>query len=351
MRLQGDDLLILQLLDQHRLVTSRQLLHAVGGERNERAFLHRLRRLFDAEYVTRPPHQKRPGEPAKPLAYGLGIAGHRVLHPEQWTGRNAAPPRDWRQKDRRIRTRAIDHEVALSEVLLALRLAAEAQGWSFEWSMGDAFRSRTNFPRNIEIRFDYGEPLSIPLNPDAFISLDTGAGRVHLLLEVDMATEPHERRDLRRSSIRQKLLAYWQLNHERLRHFDKTRDSFRVLLVTTTEERLHNMRVAAQQVDPKGKGPFWVLFTTHSRCTLDDPDALLTDRVWWTARLGYDNPRTLFLSPCGRCQQLLDPSNESHQILNSDLRLVLAPASTPLPDLLPAQEPSYAHVECPALQR
>lgn len=341
---------MLNLVAVLRLVTSRQFSLCVAGDRNERAFAQRLQFLAEEEMLVRPRHQRRPGTPAKHYAYALGIAGHKVLYPEQWKGPNAKPPRDWRQRDRRIQIRAIEHEVALAEVLLTLRVAAEAQGWSCNWSMADEFRARTDFPRNVEIRFDYGEPLSIPLNPDAFVTLDTGEGRVHFFVEVDMATEPHERRDLRRSSIRQKLLAYWQLNHDRLRHFDKRRDSFRVLLVTTTEERMQNMREAAQQADPKRKGSHFFLFTTHGRCRLENPDALLTDRVWWTARAGYDNPRTLFLPPCARCQQLLDPANEPHEIANSDMRLVLAPASTPLPDLLPDDDPTYAHVDCPGLR-
>jgi hypothetical protein len=349
--LQPDDLLMLELLDQHRLMNSRQLFSVAGGDRNERAFLHRLRRMFDAEYLTRPPHQRRAGEPSVPMVYGLGVRGHQTLHPAQWTGPKAVPPRDWRQKDRRIRTYAIQHEIALTEALLALRAAAEAQEWSLRWSEGESFRKRTGFPRTVEVRPAYGDALAIPLNPDAFITCDTGEHRYHWFLEIDMSTEPHERRDLRRSSVRQKLLAYRQLNQDRLRHFDRTRDTFRVLLITTTQERMHNMREAAQQVDPKQKGSHFFLFSTHDRCSLKDPDAILTDHVWWTARAGYDNPRKLFLDACPKCQQLIDPANEPHEILNAARgRLVLAPASTPLDDLVTADGPVYAHLECPGLR-
>lgn len=92
-------------------------------------------------------------------------------------------------------------------------------------------------------------------------------------------------------------------------------------------------------------------FSTHDRCRLDDPDALLTDPVWWTAKAGYDNPRKLFLDECPKCHQLIDPSNEPQVIVNSDPRVVLAPASTPLDDFPPDGEPVYAHAACPGLQR
>src|SRR5262249_20663162 len=146
-------------------------------------------------------------------------------------------------------------------------------------------------------------------------------------------------------------LAYWQLNVDTLRSYDRRTDTFRVLFITTTETRLHHMRAAAQEVDPKKKGPHFFLFSTHERCTLDRPDALLTEHVWWTARSGYDNPRKLFLDPSAKCAQLIDPANEPHEILNTDPRVALAPASTPLPEFLPGEAPVYAHTDCPGLQR
>ncbi len=349
--LQADDLVMLNLLAQHRLITSRQLLLTVGGDRNPRAFSQRLRRLFDGELISRPKHQMLPGQPSRPLAYALGINGHRHLYPDQWKGPTAQPPSDWRQRDRRIRPQAIGHEVQLTEFLLALRLAAEAQDWTFRWSMGDAFRAETGFPRSVELQPNYGSAFSLPLNPDAFVTIDTGEHRYRWFVETDMATEPAERSDLRRSSIRQKMLAYWQLNQSVLRRYDRRADSFRTLFLTTTEARLHNLRLAAQEADEKKKGSHFFAFSTHDRTTIDVADQILTDPVWWTARAGFDNARTMFLPSCPNCRQRIDPANEPHQLLNTpDPRIILAPASTPLPDLLP-DEPIYAHTECPGLQR
>lgn len=349
--LQPDDLVMLNLLAQHRLITSRQLFLTVGGDRNERAFSHRLRKLFDAEIISRPKHQMLPGQPSRPLAYALGINGHRHLYVDQWKGPNAQPPRDWRQRDRRIRSQAIAHEVQLTEFLLALRLAAEAQDWTFRWSMGDAFRAQTGFPRSVEIQPGYGSAFSLALNPDAYATIDTGEHRFNFLCETDMATEPVERGDLRRSSIRQKILAYWQLNQSILRRYDRRADSFRVLFLTTTEERLHNLRLAAQEADGKKKGSHFFMFSTHGRTSIDVADQILTEPVWWTARAGFDNARMMFLPTCPTCSQRIDPANEPHQLLNTaDPRIILAPASTPLSDLLPDDEPIYAHIECPALR-
>lgn len=344
-QIQDDDRLILELADQHRIITSRQLLAVAGSDRNERAFLHRLQRLSDDEYLTRPRHQERVG---KPMAYALGINGHRELHPDLWRGPQA--PADWRQKDRRIGLKSIDHEATLTEVLLAFRLAAETRDWPFRWSFGDAFRDETGFRRSVEVRPAGDAPFHLPLNPDAFVTVEAPDGqRFRWFLEIDMGTEPHVRQDLRRSSIRQKLLAYWHLDHTRLHGYERNVDSFRVLFVTSTEVRLETMRLAARDVDPKGLGAHYFHFSTHDRCTLADPDAVIDGLSWWSAKTGYDNPRRLLLDTCPDCNQLVDIGNEAYRILNSNPPgLAFAAGSTPLPDHLPDdEEPAYAHHVCP----
>ena len=122
-----------------------------------------------------------------------------------------------------------------------------------------------------------------------------------------------------------------------------------MIFVTTTEERLSNMRLAAQEADEKKKGSHFFAFSLHSRTTIDVADEIFTEPIWWTARAGYDNPRTLFLNACAKCRQLLDPANEPHEVVNTnDPRIILAPATTPFPDILP-DAPVYAHTACPGL--
>jgi hypothetical protein len=254
-----------------------------------------------------------------------------------------------RLKNERVKLPFIEHQLALTEVLAAFTLAVEAEGWRVNWSDEQAFHDKTGLPPTVEIPSRAGERYELPLHPDAFLTLTDDAGyRYHHFVEVDMGTEPIERKDWQRSSIRRKLLAYWHLFSSSLTRFDRQRDSFRVLTVTTTEERLHNMRDVARDVDPKKKGPHWFLFSTHARCRLEDPAALLWGTTWWSSKVGYDNPRPLFLPTCEQCHQAIDPSNEPHVIVNATPRLALAPASSPLPDL-PPEEPVYAHAACPGL--
>ncbi|MFN0317039.1 MAG: replication-relaxation family protein [Burkholderiales bacterium] len=339
-----DDVDLLRLVDQHRLITSRQLLAALGGERDERAFLQRLAKLFHAEYLDRPPAQNRPGQPARHFIYALGVNGHRTLFPKLWEhGR----PRDVRLENRRLKLQSLQHEVAVCETVLALHLAAHEQGWTFAWSKGSEFHARSGFPARIKLPSPIAGVDSLPLNPDAFVTVRTGEHNVHWFVEVDMSTEPQITQNLKRSSICQKVLAYWTLNVSRLAKFDRKRDSFRALFVTTTAARLQGMRTAAQAVDAKRKGAHFFHFTTQENCSLNDPGKVFYEPVWWTAKQGYDNPRKLFLDTCMRCHQLVDTGNEPYVLLNSDPpALAFAPGTTPLPDMLP-DEPEYAHAQCP----
>ena len=348
-RLTDDDRALVDLVARHRVATSRQMLFTIGRGRHERAFLRRLQRLFHEEVLARPRHQIRPGQPARHMVYSLGIEGHKLVYPEQWNGAQPNSPSDWRQRDRRIQLPAIDHEVELTEFLLAMSLAAELRGLAFQWSVGEEFRRETGFPRSIEIATAHVGPIRLPLNPDAFISVDVGAHRYHWFLEIDMSTEPHERRDLGRSSIRQKMLAYQQLNAAALQTYDRRRERFGVLFVTTTAKRVANMRAVAQEIDPKKKGAHFFLFSTHDRCRLDDPVAILNEPRWWSAKIGYDTPRRLILDACPTCHQMVDPSNELHRVLNSiPSGLTSAPATTLLPDhLRQGEELKFAHASCP----
>src|SRR5262249_20495355 len=81
--LQPNDQEVINLVDRCRFVDSRQLRLTVGRGLNERAFLRRLRQLFDAEFLDRPEQQLNrwwtKGEATKHYVYALGIEGHRLL--------------------------------------------------------------------------------------------------------------------------------------------------------------------------------------------------------------------------------------------------------------------------------
>lgn len=339
MHVTPDDVVLFQLVRQHRLMTSQQLYAAAGGDRNLRAFTHRLALLFHAGYLDRPRLQVRPGEPARPFVYALGQRGWDTLDVEDGVARRSR--RDRRMENQRLKPMAIDHDVAVTETVLAFQLAAIRRGWSCTATNGDAFRRQSGLPRRVKIRSRDDVAGTLPLNPDAYLRLTDKAGVTRsYFLEVDLATEPQVRRSLRVSSILQKLYAYWEVF--RWQHgFAQN-----ALFVTTTPTRLENMIAVARAMDPKGAGSAFFHFALLADCTLADPDRVLDGHVWRSAHVAHANPRALLLPSCEGCGGFVDPANDPHVIVNSGTPLTLAPASTLLPDLLPDDRPRYAHVRC-----
>lgn len=343
-RLNDDDRALLRLLDKHRLLDARQLFAALGGGHKERSFSRRLEHLFHAKggsVVDRPSAQFQPGSPSRPYVYAVGPGGRREL--DRLDGIVRTGRRDISNENERLRHFFIQHQLATSEVALAFQLAAQRQGWTFELALEHEVAAASGLPPIIDVRLRDGTE-SLPLRPDFYFAIEADGSRSRYLVEVDLGTEPQIRWNVKTSSILRKMLAYWQMRFWNPRPIDG------VIFVTTTTRRLEGMVDVVRQVDPKAKGAHFISFTLLNRCRIVDYDGLFYTPSFRSSKIGYENPRPFFLSECGRCQQLVDPANEPHEILNSDPRLVLAPATTPLAELMPS-DPVYAHTSCPGLQR
>jgi hypothetical protein len=253
--------------------------------------------------------------------------------------------RNVRNENDRLKFHFIEHETAVAEVALAFQLATERQGWAFELALEDEIPAATGLPNAIDISFMPDVRERLALRPDAHVVIDAGNGRRGYFIEVDLGHEPQIRWNLRASSILRKTIAYWQLSFWDASPVDG------VIFLTTTRQRLGNMIDVVRRVDPKRKGSHFFQFALLEDGRIENHRRLFYEPLFRSAKVNYDNPRPLFLDTCARCNQLIDPANESHEILNADPRILLAPASSPLPDLLPDAAPVYAHTECPGLTR
>jgi hypothetical protein len=332
------------LVDKYRLLNAEQLWAVLGGTNNWRAFVRRLATLFHAGVLDRPRAQFRPGQPSRAYIYAVGPHGRREL--DRLDGIPRTGKRDIRHENERLKLHFLDHETAVSEVALAFQLATQRQGWTFDLALDDEVSAATGLPPVIDIRFvqDVSEPLA--LRPDCHFVVDGGDGaRRAYLVEVDLGTEPQVRWNLRTSSIVRKTIAYWQLSRWDASPVEG------VLFVTTTPKRLANMIDVVRRVDPKAKGSHFFQFALLQDCRIANHASLFYEPLFYSSKIGYPNARPFFLSDCPRCHQSLDRGNEPHEIVNSDPRVVLAPASTPLDDFLPDGAPVYAHTDCPGLRR
>lgn len=338
------DVALLRVLDKYRLLDARQLFAALGASRNRRSFGRRLEELYHAKggsVLDRPRAQFRPGHPARPYVYAVGPAGRREL--DRLDGIVRTGRRDVRNENERLQLQFIEHEIAVAEVALSFALASAAQGWRFEVALQHEVAAASGLPPTIDITFRQDITERLPLRPDCHFVITSESGRAVYLVEVDLGTEPQIRWNFRTSSILRKVCAYWELSRWNSRPVDG------VIFVTTTAKRLSNMIDVVRAVDPKGKGSHYFHFVALEHCRIERHAELFYAPFFRSAKVGYENPRPLWLQTCPHCDQSVDPENEVVHVVNAPKEVILAPASTAPEDLMP-DAPIFAHTECPGLR-
>lgn len=262
------DVEIIRRVFEHRFLSSAQIGHLTPGSRQQT--LRRLQALYHHGYLDRPrcqiDHFHQLG--TRPIVYGLGkrgvslVASDSQLQRSRWTSKNAAAKRLF-----------LDHTLNVSEVVMAFELACRDRsdvvfipGHSLSLPEG----SRNHGALRWKVSFA-GEEVTVI--PDAVFALDFQSQngrreRIHYFLEADRGTMPVIRRKLRQTSLLRKLLAYeatWvQGVHRTVFGFDR----FRVLTVTTCNERVEHLRSACSRLQ-RGHGLFLFSATQALQNTSD----------------------------------------------------------------------------------
>jgi len=112
----------------------------------------------------------------------------------------------------------------------------------------------------------------VPVAADGFFSLGLQESRANYMVEADRGTST-----VKRFTTKLQGFAAW---HRQQRHKTKLGiTSFRVLTVTSSDERLEHLVVSARQVcDVKDRGRMF-LFTTEKELSLSKPDTML-NKIW-----------------------------------------------------------------------
>ena len=263
MRLTQRDREILSHVHRHRFLRSGHVTALVGGSRQHT--LRRLQLLYHHGYLERPRCQidyyHRAG--SRPIAYGLGNKGAGLLKRELTLPFHRV---DWPRKNR-VERLFLEHALIVSDFMVALETACRHRRDVRLLSEDDmnppdeAIATRTPFQWRVNI----GHGLQCGVIPDRVFGLETADGkRTWYVLEADRGTMPVTRRDLEKSSIRRKLIAYeatWKQNLHRTR-FGWQR--LRVLTITTDAVRLHSIQSVCRELK-RGRGLF--LFAHLQRLT------------------------------------------------------------------------------------
>jgi hypothetical protein len=225
--LQPRDLRLLEALESMRVI-SREQARVVAGFASRTRANERLLALTRAGFL------KRAFVGRRQAVYWLA---NRPLYQEKRAG------------DARVEPASLflNHQLEINRVhLLAQFSSIPVRGWWFV-----SWRS-------------FGQPLSqtLPLIPDGYFELGSAAGFRPVFLEVDLGTEAL-------LVITRKAHLYLQLAASGEFARDFNRSQFRVLLITTGERRLQNIRAAVAKLTDK---IFWL-------GTLD----LISPEKFWSA--------------------------------------------------------------------
>lgn len=248
-----DDLKIFALLAEHRFLTSRHLQRLLA-HRSGKKLIERLGTLYHAGYLDRPRAQLTYYATAgsSPLVYALGNRAARVLAERHG---NEPAKVDWTWKNRSVGREFISHTLMTSDVRVGLMCARDQRVQLRAIAM-----SR---PLTIHIP---GLTHELTVVPDyAFeLKFSAHARSKYFLLESDRATMPVARSDVRQTSMRRKFLAYLAGGgRENVfgRHLGI--DNFRVLVVTTSQDRIDTMIQALRDLTA-GSGSRQFLFAEHA---------------------------------------------------------------------------------------
>jgi len=255
-KLMPRDLLILRAVERHRLLRSTHLVALAGG--SSQATLRRLQLLFHHGYLDRPAAQLDwYAAGSEPMVYALGNRGAAVLAAE---GERGGALR-WETKNRNVSRQFLRHILAVAEVMVAFEVACrDTEGVALiqpEEILAGAPEAtrRLRLPFRWQVEMNEGGTLHrLGVEPDRVFGLSfTGAPehrrRVYFFLEADRGTMPVVRQGLGQTSFRRKLLGYRETWRQGLHRRHLGIPNFRVLTVTTNEERIRHLVAACRSLE------------------------------------------------------------------------------------------------------
>jgi DNA-binding Lrp family transcriptional regulator len=253
------DLQILRAVQRHRLLRSMHLIALLDASRQ--TTLRRLQLLFHHGYLDRPAAQLDwYAKGSEPLVYALGNRGAAVLSAEGERGGDLR----W-DKSRNVSRQFLRHTLAVAEVMVAFEVACrDTEGVEFirpEEILAAApeatRRLRLPFRWKVEVS-EAGKLHQLGVEPDRVFGLSFGCApegrqRAYFFLEADRGTMPVMRQGLEQTSFRRKLLGYRETWRQGLQGTHLGIPNFRVLTVTTSEERIRHLVTACRSLGSGGR--------------------------------------------------------------------------------------------------
>jgi Replication-relaxation len=276
-RLTDDDVTIVRLLARHRLLRSTQIAALVGRSLDRTN--DRLCRLFHAGYVDRPRAQldHYPTTGSAPMVYALADLGAQLLLERD---RTQSANGDLSRKNRELGRAFIDHQLEIMDFYVSLQRATQNRQdvcLIHPAELVASFPEQTRSMRNpIALRVgisDNGTTHQIGLIPDLVFGLRFPDGsRRCLMVEIDRGTMPISRGDIRQTSFERKMRAYLTAQANRQHENQFGWRAFRVLTVTTDQQRARAMVEALSKLHvPHSHGPALFFFAIRDELHASNP--------------------------------------------------------------------------------
>jgi len=266
------DVEIIRSVNQHRFLTSDQIVYLFSGSKQLRMRLTQLWRNGLLDRPTIQVERYRAGGGSRPTVYALGNKGADLLNSVDGLRRAQI---DWTGKNREVGHVFLEHALRIADFLLKLEVSVrEIAGLeliTFDDILANAppeTRRKRN-PAGWKVSIPVGNTLvETSIYPDAIFGVRNTTAtadrqEMFFFLEIDRATMPVMRSDLRQTSFHKKLLAY---HHSRkLWRLDRTTAPYKfvnakVVSVTTSPERIESFIEASKRATDVAGGTGRFLF-------------------------------------------------------------------------------------------
>jgi hypothetical protein len=262
MRLTARDMAVILAVRDYRVLRRDQIQRLLFPSQNTTNY--RLQRLFQHGFLERRWRPIEYGQNPGQAIYLLGKKGADLLAKSVDVASEIVMRRG---VSHTVHSPFLQHTLSVNEVHIAFALGVQRAGYGIDkWIREDELKAVGDYVFSSSTS---GIPRQVAIIPDAYFALHLGGRRAHFLLEVDRATETNGRWKRRVQAY----LAYIA-SGQYSRRFGTT--SLRILIITTSLERLTNLQRATVEVG--GGSLFW--FTTME---LVQPETVLSEPIWQVA--------------------------------------------------------------------
>ena len=260
-----------------RLASAAQLAALDGGSQQnvERSLLA----LWENNYLERPVNQidnRKRENGSRSIIYGLTRKGAAFLRRHGFDMKRRLL--DGIDKERGSGWRFIKHSIGISEFFVQLELASRKRTDLRVLERGEIMEDAPTTRNTRKVRLEAnvrlgGKQQKNAVIPDGFFGLHffKEEQESYFMYEKDRGEMPIERRkNLRGTYIAKKLLTYYEASRQRQHVHELGIPNFRVLVETTTSERVEQMLDALREITD-GKGSNIFLFIDEQMLAVSDP--------------------------------------------------------------------------------